>query len=130
MENLMTLHYNKTLEKPKRQFLRNHATSHEELLWSHLRRRQILGYKFRRQFSVGAYVLDFYCPELKLAIEVDGSSHDSIRSQRNDLERQTYLEGFGIRFLRFRNDEVEFQTDGVIAAIRKDIVDRQITLHQ
>ncbi|MFN0159315.1 MAG: endonuclease domain-containing protein [Bacteroidota bacterium] len=126
----MTLHYNKTIEKTKRQFLRYHATEHEDFLWSHLRRRQILGVKFRRQYSVGAYVLDFYCPELKLAIEVDGKSHESTSAQRNDLERQTYLERFGIRFLRFRNDEVEYQTGNVIAAIRNDIIERQITHQQ
>jgi very-short-patch-repair endonuclease len=118
----MILHYNKTSEKSKRQFLRTHMTRHEEILWSRLRRRQVLGYKFRRQYSVGAFVLDFYCPELKLAIEVDGPSHETAAAKENDAERQAYVQQFGIRFLRFTNEQVESEPGAVLSAIEKAIV--------
>jgi very-short-patch-repair endonuclease len=68
--------------------------------------------------SVGAYVLDFYCPELKLAIEVDGSSHDSEDAQEYDHIRQKTIEAFGIRFLRFTNRQVRYEIEGVLEAIR------------
>jgi very-short-patch-repair endonuclease len=89
-----------------RQQLRRNMPKAEELLWNKLRRRQVLGYKFRRQFSVGPYSIDFYCPEIKLAIEVDGDSHFSPEATEYDQERQTYIESFGIRFLRFTNNQI------------------------
>jgi very-short-patch-repair endonuclease len=117
----MTLHYNKSSEKAKRQFLRTHLTRHEAMLWTRLRRRQALGYKFRRQYSVGPFVLDFYCPELKLAIEVDGSSHGTVKARENDVERQAYVERFGIRFLRFTNREIESHAGRVVTLIESAI---------
>ena len=67
--------YNRTSEKARRQLLRRETPSAEEILWSKLRRRQMLGYKFRRQYSVENFVVDFYCPRARLAIEIDGDSH-------------------------------------------------------
>ena len=82
-------------------------------MWNHLSRRQMSGYKFRRQHSVDQYVLDFYCPELKLAIEIDGDSHFMPGAQEQDKTRQEHIEAFGIRFLpaspaggRFTNEDV------------------------
>ncbi len=66
----------------------------------------MLGYKFRRQYSVDEYIIDFYCPELKLAIEVDGSVHDSEEQRKYDKIRQKNIESFGIKFIRVRNDEL------------------------
>ena len=71
----MVEHYNKPNMKQRRKVLRNAMTQAEIIVWSKLSRRQMHGYKFRRQYSVDQYVIDFYCPELKLAIEVDGDSH-------------------------------------------------------
>ncbi len=71
----MTEFFNRTSEKSKRQDLRNDATSAEKLLWSKLKGKQLLGVKFRRQYSVGPYILDLYCPSCRLAIELDGESH-------------------------------------------------------
>lgn len=73
----MTIHCNKTSEKNKRRQLRNNATEAEKRLWQHLKGRQLDGFKFRRQHSIDSYVVDFYCPQVKLAVEIDGESHFS-----------------------------------------------------
>ena len=70
----MTLYYNQATEKTRRASFRKNLTKSELILWSKLKSRQMMGYKFRRQFSVDRFILDFYCPEIKLAIEVDGES--------------------------------------------------------
>ena len=89
----------------------------EQILWSKIRKRQILDEKFRRQYSVGPFVVDFYCPVLKLAIEIDGPEHSTEKGMREDKERQEYIEEFGIEFLRFTNEEVFENLDGVISRI-------------
>jgi very-short-patch-repair endonuclease len=95
----------------------------EVLLWTHLSRKQMLGYKFRRQYGVDRYVIDFYCPKLKLAIEIDGPSHVEQGADEYDRMRQSYIEGLGIRFLRFRSDEVYEDMEGVLHAIVMKIKD-------
>lgn len=77
--------YNDQTQKEVRQQLRQHATQPEQLLWRHLRGSQVNGLKFRRQYGVGVYVLDFYCPELRLAIELDGDSHYSELGVQHDI---------------------------------------------
>jgi very-short-patch-repair endonuclease len=77
------------------------------------------GFKFRRQYSVNQYVIDFYCPELKLAIEIDGDSHHGYFSEKYDNERQKYIESFGIHFMRFTNEDVCNNIDGVLQMIYK-----------
>jgi very-short-patch-repair endonuclease len=72
METTMAEHYNKSIMTQRRKALRKNLSKAEAIMWNHLSRRQLHGYKFRRQHSVDQYVLDFYCPELKLAIEIDG----------------------------------------------------------
>ena len=96
-------------------------TQPEITLWSRLKNRQLLKYKFRRQYSVGPFILDFYCPELKLAIEIDGGSHERPQAKESDQERQEYVEKFGIRFLRFKNEEVEKQIERVLTSIETAI---------
>ncbi|WP_235973746.1 endonuclease domain-containing protein [Parasphingopyxis marina] len=81
------------------QHLRNNATDAEQLLWRHLRRRQLEGFKFSRQMPVGPYVCDFLCREAKLAIELDGSQHHD--RQAHDAGRTRYIERQGYRVLRF-----------------------------
>ena len=71
----------------------------EIILWSKLKGKQVYGCKFRRQYSVGSYIIDFYCPKLKLAIEVDGTSHFQPGSKTKDNDRQKYIETYGIHFL-------------------------------
>ncbi|AIE73605.1 MULTISPECIES: endonuclease domain-containing protein [unclassified Synechocystis] len=84
--------------------LRKGATQAEKILWHSLRNRQILGFKFRRQHPIGNFIVDFYCPQLKLVIEVDGSIHHS--RQEYDQYRSGKLKEFGHYVLRFTNDQV------------------------
>ena len=119
----MTRHFNRTSDRGKRQRLRNNMPKAEILLWSRLCRRQVTGAKFRRQYGVDQFVVDFYCPEVKLAIEVDGSSHDSNEAQAYDQARQRQIEALGIRFLRFRNGQVYRELDGVVEVIRAKVVE-------
>jgi very-short-patch-repair endonuclease len=117
VDKAMTEHYNKSVLTQRRKELRKNLSKAEAIMWNHLSRRQIHGYKFRRQYSVDQYVLDFYCPELKLAIEIDGDSHFMPGAQEQDKARQEHIEAFGIRFLRFTNEDVCKNIDGVCQAV-------------
>jgi len=75
------------------------------------------GYKFRRQYGVNKYVVDFYCPKLKLAIEIDGDSHFGNQAIKYDQKRQSYIESFGIKFLRFTNNDIYNNIDEVLEVI-------------
>ena len=77
----------------------------EKIMWIHLRRKQ-LGYRFLRQYSVDQFVIDFYSPEIKFAIELDGSVHNNPEQKDYDVKRQKYLETFGITFIRVTNEEL------------------------
>ena len=109
--------FNRTDEKTKRRDLRNSSPQSEALLWAHLRQRPVDSLRFRRQYSVGAYVLDFYCPEVKLAIEIDGATHDGDDAAEHDANRQAWIEQFGIRFLRFSNQQVRNDINSVLQII-------------
>ena len=91
--------------------LRAEMTKVEWKLWSRLSRRQLAGFKFRRQAPIGPYVVDFYCPALRLVIEVDGPHHDE--TELEDAERDRWLKARGYRVLRFSADEVYDETDDV-----------------
>ena len=113
----MTKLYNKTSEKEKRQSLRNNMPPAEQLVWARLKGKQVENCKFRRQYSVGAFVMDFYTVEIKLAIEIDGDSHFTDGAEVADRERQSLIESSGIRFLRFTNRQVYEELDAVIEGI-------------
>jgi len=113
----MTIIFNRTSERVKRKALRKAMPKAEVILWVYLKNRQLHGYKFRRQYSVGPYIIDFYCPKLKLAIEIDGPTHFTKQAERYDLQRQKYIESFGIHFLRVTNLDVYENIDGVIERI-------------
>jgi len=117
----MTRHFNKTSEKEKRRHLRRKQTLAEEIVWQNVRNRKMLGYKFRRQYSVDYFVIDFYCPELKLALEIDGSVHNSEEAKKYDREREKYIEQFGIKFLRITNAEVLGNSNRAFAKIEERI---------
>jgi very-short-patch-repair endonuclease len=119
----MTKLYNKTSEKQKRRKLRQHQTNAEDLMWRFLRNRQLLGLKFRRQYSVSKYVIDFYCTEIKFAIELDGASHNSYKKKVKDKKRQTYLEDFGITFIRIKDTELFGNPNKAFEKIEKAIRD-------
>lgn len=110
--------YNDPTQKEVRQRLRRSAAQPEQLLWRYLRGSQMNGLKFRRQYGVGAYVLDFYCPEFRLAIELDGDSHYSELGVKHDAERGKFLQKQNIKTLRFTNDEVMTNIEGVLTVIR------------
>jgi very-short-patch-repair endonuclease len=97
--------------------LRRNMTPGEVVLWKHLKGKQVLGYDFDRQRPIDCFIVDFYCKELMLAIEIDGSSHDSAAAQAKDAERQVKLEALGVKFLRFREGEVRHKTLAVVAKI-------------
>ncbi|HAB54143.1 MAG: hypothetical protein A2315_06455 [Ignavibacteria bacterium RIFOXYB2_FULL_35_12] len=101
----MTKHYNKKSEKEKRRQLRKNMTYCEKLIWMYLRKKQY-GYRFLRQYSIDQYVVDFYSPKLKLAIEIDGDVHDLPEQKEHDVERQEDIEKFGITFVRITNEEL------------------------
>jgi very-short-patch-repair endonuclease len=115
--------YTRNSEKALRRSLRGEIPSAESVLWSKLRRRQLLGYKFRRQYSVGPYVVDFYCAEARLAIEVDGDSHFQLGAQTRDQDRERLIKSFGIDFLRFRSIEVFEQLTEVLEAIARRVME-------
>jgi very-short-patch-repair endonuclease len=95
--------------------LRKNATDAERLLWSRLRRRQIEGFKFRRQHSVGPYICDFACLELRIVVELDGSQH--VDQSDYDVRRDAFLRSNGFRVLRFWNNDVLVRTDSVLETI-------------
>ena len=114
--------YNQSSQKLKRQNLRRQMPRAEVILWNKLRRRQIAGVKFRRQYRVDRFVLDFYCPQLKLAIEIDGPTHQSAEARDYDQFRQRIIEGLDIQFLRFTNRDVYQNIDGVLDTICQKVL--------
>jgi len=97
--------------------LRVASTPDERTLWALLRDRRLVGVKFRRQHQFGPYVLDFFCPEARVAVELDGGQHFESAAVERDAERDAYLASRGVRVLRFTNREVRFERDAVLAAI-------------
>jgi very-short-patch-repair endonuclease len=109
--------------KFSRKKLRNNATSAEAELWKYIKGKKLDGRKFRRQFSVGSYILDFYCPSENLCVELDGDPHgDYIQIEKDNL-RDEYLKKSGIKVLRFENRFVfqtpEFVLETIKSAFKK-----------
>jgi len=109
--------FNRHKENVKRANLRRDMPRAEVILWSRLKNKQVNGFKFRRQYSVGPYIVDFYCPELRLAIEVDGDSHFQKGAYEYDGQREKYIKQFNVRFLRFTNLEVYNNLNDVLDAV-------------
>ena len=110
------LDYNKKLKTNARQ-LRSNSTNAEILLWSRLRRKQLLNVQFYRQKPIGNYIADFYAPLVKLVIEVDGGQHYEEKHLRKDQERDFFMEQQGLRTLRFNNLQVLQSINDVIDVI-------------
>ncbi len=100
--------------------LRNNLTPSEAKLWTSLSKKQLGGRKFRRQHSVGDYILDFYCPSENLAIELDGAGNSQVNVQEHDHERTLFLEHFGIKVIRFENKFVFEQHEAVLDEIKRN----------
>jgi len=106
--------------KNNRRELRKHLTPAEAKLWSYLKNSQ-LGEKFRRQHSIGSYIVDFYCPKKKLAVELDGSPHDTEEGYQKDQTRTEYINKQAIKVIRFENKDVINNIDGVLIEIKKHL---------
>ncbi|MFN9558686.1 MAG: endonuclease domain-containing protein, partial [Dolichospermum sp.] len=87
----------------------------EKQLWQRLKNKQLLGFKFRRQQVIDRFIVDFYCHEVKLVIEVDGEIHNY--TQVEDAIREEFLESLGLRVVRFKNEDVLFRIEGVLEEI-------------
>ncbi|MFZ6015140.1 MAG: endonuclease domain-containing protein [Patescibacteria group bacterium] len=104
-----------------RKELRMRSTQAEDILWQKLRKKQMLGYKFFRQFGVLNYILDFYCPKLRLSIELDGGYHDQDENVLFDKHRTGIITSLNITEIRFRNEEVLENIDSVLVTINNQI---------
>lgn len=100
----------------KRKNLRNNLTPQEIILWSRLKGKS-LGFKFRRQHSIGNYIVDFCCPERKMIIELDGSQHGEETTEAYDSQRTQYLQKLGYTVFRFWNNEINTNLEGVLQKI-------------
>ena len=100
--------------------LRQRLTPAEARLWTLLKRSRLDGRKFRRQHSVGPYILDFYCPSEKLAVELDGEGHFTLPGVSHDAKRRRFLERYGIRVIRFENERVFKNEMYVLERIRSE----------
>jgi very-short-patch-repair endonuclease len=117
----MTKHFNKSSEITKRRNLRQNQTEAEKLVWRFLRNRQLLGIKFKRQYSIDHFVIDFYSPKLKFAIELDGVSHNDPEKQDYDKRREKYLKNFDITFVRVKDEELFGNPNKAFGRIEKEI---------
>jgi very-short-patch-repair endonuclease len=115
--------YNTQSQKKFRKELRNSLTAAEAVLWQSLKGSQLLRKKFRRQVSIGRYIVDFHCPECGLVIELDGGRHFSITIDEYEAERTKYLEAEGLRVIRFENKELYENLEGVLETIKEALQD-------
>jgi very-short-patch-repair endonuclease len=101
--------------------LRKNMTLSEILLWKKLKDRKIFNTKFRKQHPIGMFIVDFYCHEYKLVIEVDGEVHNNKESNEYDSNKTAELNRFGLKVIRFTNDEVIYNINSVITTIQRAI---------
>ncbi len=118
----MTEIFNKQKFQERRRKLRHEMTKAEAILWTHIKNRQVENQRFLRQFSINYNVVDFYCPKLRIIIEVDGPTHLSDEDIEYDKLRQTELENLGLYFLRFTNEEIYENILYVVERIRFKIL--------
>ena len=114
--------YNPKLKEFARQ-LRNNSTKTEILIWQKFKRKQMYGYDFHRQKPIDNYILDFFCYELMLGIEIDGYSHDLIDVIEKDTKKTKKMKQFGITVLRFSDVQVLKVMENVLRAIEQYIID-------
>ena len=109
--------------------LRKNMTEAEKILWSALRRKQLLNKRFRRQHPIDCFIADFYCHEAKLIIEVDGGIHQTVEQRERDEGRTFELEQYGLKVIRFTNERVLKDKKKVLEEIRKEVEVRSQNLH-
>ncbi|OGV08370.1 MAG: hypothetical protein A3J84_01750, partial [Ignavibacteria bacterium RIFOXYA2_FULL_37_17] len=108
--------------KVNRRRLRKNPAQAEEILWRYLRNKKLLGLKFKRQYSIDQFVIDFYCSELKFAVELDGRIHLTKDVKNHDENRDGFLSEFGIKILRIKNEIIINDIKNAIELIRKNII--------
>lgn len=113
----MSILFNQSIRKNLRRKLRNNLTPPEVVLWAHIKNTQLSGLRFRRQYGIGRYVVDFYCPKKRLVIEIDGSYHTRPEVREYDRIRQRFIESFNICVLRFSSGDIFDNIDGVLKRI-------------
>ncbi|OGY50816.1 MAG: hypothetical protein A3J65_02555 [Candidatus Buchananbacteria bacterium RIFCSPHIGHO2_02_FULL_45_11b] len=116
--------YNKNDNLDIRRKLRLNSTKSEIILWQQLRNKRFLNLKFKRQYGIDNYIVDFYCPKFKLAIEIDGGYHLEKETKEYDQARQEYLEDISIVFLRFTNKQIINELKIVLKTIAGYITDK------
>lgn len=104
------------------QILRKQTTPWEQKLWYYLRGNRFYGLKFKRQVPMGGYVVDFCCQDKKFVIELDGGQHSEFSVSEKDQEKQAFLEQSGYRVLRFWNNDIDANLEGVLETIRKAVI--------
>jgi very-short-patch-repair endonuclease len=107
--------------KQRRRELRRDQTDAERALWAKVRNKQFFGMRFFRQYSIGPYILDFYCPMLKLAVELDGGQHNQNYNREYDIARSEYLKTKGINVIRFWDNEVMLDIQSVLAKLELEV---------
>jgi len=109
----MTEYFNKKEQTDLRRKLRRTMTKGETILWKRIKAKQ-LGFKFRRQAGIGRYIVDFYCPKLKLVIEIDGLTHYEEKVYNYDQERENYLENLGLFIKRYNSEDIFKKIEQVV----------------
>ena len=112
----MIIKYNPKLKLIARK-LRKNSTKSEIYLWNHLKNKKMMGYSFKRQKPIGEYIVDFYSPDLKLVIEIDGITHDY--KMESDKARQKYLESLSLKVIRFKDSDVKHNLEGIIKSLKE-----------
>ncbi|MCC5906400.1 MAG: endonuclease domain-containing protein [Balneolaceae bacterium] len=110
--------------------LRREMTDAEKVLWQHLRARRFLNLKFRRQHPLLEFIVDFYCHELRLVIEADGEYHNEADSKYYDKERTKEFKRYGVTVIRFTNEEIMNDIDGVLKKLKKTVITLKSTSPQ
>ncbi|MCW3071393.1 MAG: hypothetical protein JWO44_1283 [Bacteroidetes bacterium] len=116
---------NRVYLKERRRSLRNNLTPAEAKLWKLIQNGKLNGLKFRRQHSLGNYIVDFYCPQFLLAIELDGQIHFNPVNEERDIKRTEYINSLGIKVLRFENKEVFEKTEFVLEEIKQNCINKR-----
>ncbi len=108
--------------------LRNHMTKAEKKLWEHVKGKKILNLRFRTQHPIDRFIADFYCHALKLVIEIDGGIHKSKNQSEYDIGREAEIIHWGVKMIRFTNEEIENDMDYVLNKIKTACIDRRTML--
>ena len=101
--------------------MRQRPTRAEMMLWQHLRGKRMRGFRFRRQQPIGRFIVDFYCRQAQLVVEIDGPSHYSNEAVEYDEQRTGFLEELGLSVLRFGNEQVIYEIDAVLNAVGENL---------